>query len=95
MISSKKVLSKMAEYGHLGYPRLSDKQLGVLLNENLSLFLSNAIIAFMNREDYKKYLHHALYKIPFLRANFRRNIKIILGILLFIVVLIAVCKLSG
>jgi creatinine amidohydrolase len=95
MMFSKKVLSKMAEYGHLGYPRISNKQIGILLNQNLSLFLSNAVAAFINRKDYEKYLHHALYKIPFLRTTFLRNLKIISGILLLIIVLVSIHQLFG
>ncbi len=77
MIFSKKVLERMGKYGHLGYPRLGSKELGILLNANLSLSLTDAITAFIERKDYDKYEHHSLFKIPFLRTNFLRNIKII------------------
>lgn len=92
MISSKKVLSRMGEFGHLGYPRISEKQLGSILNQNLAARLSNTVAAFINRNGYERYLHHALYKIPFLRTGFLRNIKIVLGTLLLIIISAAMLR---
>lgn len=70
MVSAEKVLATMDKYGHLGYPRLANKKMGALLNENAAQNISKAVIAFVQRRDWEKYEHHFLYKIPFLRTDF-------------------------
>jgi creatinine amidohydrolase len=92
MISAKKTLVKMGNYGHLGYPRMASQELGKLLNLNLSQNLAEVVLRFIKREQYEQYQHHSLYKIPFLRTNFHRNLMlglivvfaIVVGILIFI-----------
>lgn len=86
MISPKKILEKMASYGHLGYPRIARKELGGLLNENLAQYLVEAVSAFIQRKNYEKYEHHFLYKIPFLRTNFKRNL---IGIAIMLILIAA------
>lgn len=73
MVSSEKVLSAMGKYGHLGYPRIANNKLGSLLNENTVNFLSQAVLAFIERIGYEKYEHHFLYKLPFFRINYTEN----------------------
>lgn len=75
MVYPKKVLAAMDEYGHLGYPRLADKELGTLLNQNAAQFISEAVSAFVERKDYEKYEHHYLYRLPFLRTDYCDNAK--------------------
>ncbi|OPJ58206.1 creatininase family protein [Clostridium oryzae] len=69
MISAEKVLAAMDKCGHLGYPRLADKKVGTLLNENAAKNLSKAVTAFVQRNNWEKYEHHFLYKLPFLRTD--------------------------
>jgi len=73
MISRKKIDNKMADIGHLGYPRLASKELGEALHINMVENIVLAIEKFINKDDYSRYQHHFLYKIPFLRVGlFRR-----------------------
>ncbi len=70
MISAQQILKTMDRFGHLGYPRLGSQALGRVLNEGVSRWLSEVIIAFVKRENYQQYEHHFLYRLPFLRTNF-------------------------
>ncbi|SHJ46799.1 creatininase family protein [Paramaledivibacter caminithermalis] len=83
MISSKKVAKKIRGYGHIGYPKAANKELGELLNNNVIEFLTKTIGLFLKNEDISKYQHHFLYRIPFLRTNFVRKV----GCILLIIVL--------
>lgn len=69
MISPKKISAKAKGFGHLGYPRLAQKELGQLLNEDMAETISHCVAHFIERKDYRLYMHHELYKIPFLRVN--------------------------
>lgn len=73
MVSSERVHVAMGKYGHLGYPRLANIELGSLLNENTINFLSQAVLAFIERINYEKYEHHFLYKLPYFRQNYGEN----------------------
>ena len=55
------VLSKMSQYGHLGFPRLANRKLGAELNHSAAVNLANAVYAFVHRENYQPYSHHFLY----------------------------------
>jgi creatinine amidohydrolase len=74
MIFPKKVNKKIAGFGHMGYPRLANKKLGELINKNAAEYIYKVTLAFATRQDFKKYQHHSLHKIPFLRTNFMRNV---------------------
>jgi len=79
MIFPKKVNKKIAGYGHIGFPRLAKKEIGKLINENAAEFLFRTTTAFINRQDYKIFTHHFLYKMPFLKTYFLRNLFMIVG----------------
>ncbi len=70
MISAKKQRKAMGEYGHLGYPALSDKSIGKSLNLNTAQYLSMVSIKFFNRKDYTVYMFHSLYKLPLMHLRF-------------------------
>ncbi len=70
MISEEKQLKAMGEYGHMGSPRFADKYIGKLLNENVSEYLQKVIKCFVKRDGYEKYMHHFLYKMPFMHKYF-------------------------
>ncbi len=67
--SPDRVLAEMSKYGHLGYPRLGNKELGALLNQNVAQLLAEAVMAFIGRKDYEKYEHHFLFTNPFFRTD--------------------------
>lgn len=75
MISSKKQLSSMGKYGHLGYPAHADKQLGQLLNKNTAEFLAKVTEQFVKRNAYEQYMFHSLYAIPFMHIQFLKYRK--------------------
>lgn len=75
IISKKKQLAAMGEYGHLGNPAVADKVLGELLNQDIAEFIAEAVKSFVKRENYKIYMHHFLYRIPFLHLGFIRKTK--------------------
>jgi creatinine amidohydrolase len=93
MIFQKKINKKIAGYGHIGFPRLANKEIGKLINDNVVEYLFKAMKAFVSRGDYKIYMHHSLYKIPFLRTFFVRNASLIIGsiFVLIIVFLMLLC----
>ena len=70
MISKKKQISAMGRYGHLGFPRLADKKLGDMLNENCIASIADAVIKFYTRDGYEQYGNYALYKILPLHIGF-------------------------
>ncbi len=60
----------MGEYGHLGAPRLSSKELGDMLNENCIASIADAVIKFYKRDGYELYGSYTLYKIFPLHIGF-------------------------
>lgn len=72
MISKRKQLSAMGNYGHMGMPRYASKSLGHDLNINCIESISEAVINFYKREDYKRYDEYFLYKILPLHLGFIR-----------------------
>ena len=84
-----RISKKTKGYGHLGYPQYGNKEIGRLINENTVNYLVKTVTLFLERGDYKKFKHHFLYKIPFLRTYFKFYcwiclLIIIIGILFFI-----------
>lgn len=71
-----KLSQEIAGEGHIGFPDQADKHLGRLINQNVSRYLCDAIIAFVNRTGFKKYQHGIYFRIPFLKTNFKRNLII-------------------
>ncbi|MDR2039351.1 MAG: creatininase family protein [Bacteroidales bacterium] len=90
MIFPKKVNKKIAGYGHIGFPRFASRELGKLINESTAEFIYKATMAFVRRKGYKIYEHHSLYKLPFMKTNFVRNVFLLIGFIigLFIIILI-------
>ncbi len=84
----KRVAKKVMNYGHIGCPEAANKNIGKFLNKSTIQFLTKAISAFLKREDFKKYEHHWLYKVPFLRTNFLKNTGIIIGIIIILILFI-------
>ena len=80
MIFPAKVSKKIANYGHIGFPRIAQKEIGLLLNKSIAEYISNVSMAFVSREGYEKFQHHFLYRMPFMRVYFMRNLLISLGI---------------
>lgn len=70
MISKRKQISAMGQYGHLGTPRLATKELGDMLNENCIASIADAVIKFYKRDGYEQYGNYALYKILPLHIGF-------------------------
>ncbi len=70
MISTKKQLSAMGEYGYLGTPRLASTELGRKLNDNCIESIADAVLKFYNRDGYQRYEHYSLYKILPLHVGF-------------------------
>ncbi len=69
MISKKKMLRAMGEYGHLGNPAVANKEVGEALNQEVADFIVEAVVKFVERTEYKKYMHHYLYRIPTLHIG--------------------------
>lgn len=70
MISNKKQLKAMGEYGYLGEPQYSTSELGRKLNEECIESIADATIKFYNRNGYQKYEHYNLYNILPLHIGF-------------------------
>ena len=70
MISKKKQLNAMGQYGHLGAPRISTAELGDMLNDNCIDSIADAVIKFYRRSAYEKYGNYFLYKILPLHIGF-------------------------
>ena len=70
MISAKKQLAAMGEYGYLGAPRYSSAQLGKDLNDNCIDAVCDAAEKFFRRKGYRKYSHYRLYDILPLHIGF-------------------------
>ncbi|MBN1116125.1 MAG: creatininase family protein [Bacteroidales bacterium] len=87
LIFPDKVSKKIAGFGHIGFPRLATKELGELINTNSAEYIYKATMAFVTRQDYKKYQHHSLHKIPFLRTNFMRNILSVFGLVVGMIII--------
>ncbi|WDV46471.1 creatininase family protein [Clostridiaceae bacterium M8S5] len=69
MMFPNKVNKKIKNFGHIGYPRESSVELGRRLNEDMINQIQKCISAFLNRENYKIYEHHELYKIPIMKVK--------------------------
>lgn len=69
MISKKKQLAAMGEYGHLGNPTVAGQEIGRIINADAAVFIAEAVKCFAERKNYEKYMHHSLYKIPFLHLE--------------------------
>jgi len=87
MIFPDKVNKKIAGLGHIGFPRLATREFGKLININSAEFICKVALAFVTRQDYKKYQHHSLYKIPFLRTNFLRNVFRVTGLIIGLIII--------
>ncbi len=70
MISKKKQLKAMGQYGHMGSPRSATKELGEMLNDNCIDSITDAVIKFYKRDGYEQYGNYALYKILPLHIGF-------------------------
>lgn len=70
MISKKKQLRAMGEYGHMGNPAAADKHIGELLNMDSARFIAEATLNFVKRQDYKMFSHYFLYDIWFMHVGF-------------------------
>lgn len=68
-MDSNKIKNSIAGKGHIGYPKIATKELGELLNENMSNELFEAVADFMTNLDKSLYNHHFLYDVPFLRSK--------------------------
>ncbi|MBN2737051.1 MAG: creatininase family protein [Spirochaetales bacterium] len=67
MINPRKYMEKTKGKGHLGYPKYSKAQLGQKLNESTKTYIVNVAKKIIEKTNTKKYQHHFLFKIPFLR----------------------------
>ena len=70
MISKSKQLNAMGNYGHMGMPGYASVSLGHDLNNNCIESITEAVINFYKREDYKRYDDYFLYKILPLHLGF-------------------------
>ena len=75
MISRKKQLSAMGEYGHIGSPALATNKLGKMLNDNCIDSLYDAVKCFYNRDGYERYGEYSLYKILPLHIGFWGKVR--------------------
>jgi len=71
-----RVEKKIAGLGHIGSPKRAEISLGKEINDHMAGFLTGAITAFLERRGFEKFQHHFLFRIPFLRTNFLRNLVI-------------------
>ena len=70
MISKRKQIAAMGDYGHIGIPRIATKEIGHDLNRNCIESICEAVINFYNRAEYEKYDDYLLYKILPLHIGF-------------------------
>ena len=70
MISKRKQIAAMGDYGHIGIPRIATKEIGHDLNKNCIESICEAVIMFYYREEYEKYDNYFLYKIFPLHIGF-------------------------
>lgn len=73
MIYPNIIRKRTKDEGHLGYPQHASAILGKHLHEDMVNAIYKATLLFVRREGYEKYMHHFLYKIPFLRAKKMRR----------------------
>ncbi len=70
MISCKRQLKAMGNYGYIGAPRYTSMEAGKALNDNCIASICDAVEKFYRREDYQKYGNYRLYKILPLHIGF-------------------------
>ncbi len=70
MISVKRQLAAMGEYGYLGAPGYASAELGKDLNDNCIASICDAVEKFYRRDGYQKYAHYRLYDILPLHIGF-------------------------
>lgn len=70
MISKKKQIKAMGEYGHMGNPAVSDKHIGELLNIDSARYIAEATLNFVKRQNYKIFSHYFLYDLLFMHMGF-------------------------
>ena len=70
MISRKKQIAAMGEYGHIGSPSLATRKLGKMLNDNCIDSICDAVECFYKRNGYERYGEYSLYKILPLHIGF-------------------------
>ncbi len=69
-LKNRKVVDKHGKgIGYFGYPAEASKQLGEKIIASTVNLLTEIIIHFLKRENYKKYVHSAYWKIPSFRTN--------------------------
>ncbi|MHA1209855.1 MAG: creatininase family protein [Candidatus Freyarchaeota archaeon] len=69
-LKNRKVVDKHGKgIGYFGYPAEASKQLGEKILDSTVNLLTEIIIHFLKRENYKKYMHSAYWKIPSFRTN--------------------------
>ncbi len=73
MISKRKQLAAMGDYGHIGMPRFATKVIGHKLNQNCIESICEAVINFYNRSGYEKYDDYFLFKILPLHIGFLKS----------------------
>lgn len=69
MIFPEIIEQRIKEQGHLGYPKEASIILGDSLNEYAAQKITLCSKAFILRDNYEKYEHHELYKLPFLKIE--------------------------
>jgi len=70
MISTRKQLKAMGNYGHIGYPAYADKSIGQMLNKNTAEYLAMVISQFGEDHNCQQYMYHFLYRVPFMHLVF-------------------------
>ena len=75
MISTRKQLLAMGNFGHIGYPAYADIALGEMLNRNTAEYLAVVINQFVNRNNFEQYMHHFLYRFPLMHLAFLKYRK--------------------
>jgi len=69
MINPKCIMEKTKGFGHLGYPKHATRELGICLNQDTSEKICFCVSRFIKRKGYEPFVHHELYRIPFLRVK--------------------------
>ena len=70
MISKKRQLAVMGEYGHIGEPKYASAELGKDLNDSCIASVCDAAELLFLRDGYEKYQHYPLYNILPLHIGF-------------------------
>lgn len=67
MIHPAKYSQKTRGKGHLGYPAYAERHVGKKLNESTKSYIVHIVRAMIEKQDIKKYTHHFLFNVPFLK----------------------------